>query len=101
MLIIFSLKKEEETNQLKRANSKDGKDTGIILQEYGDYCLVEALIFMEDIPNFNTVQLVWLLDCRLTILLKPFTTLPDRANTNNKLSCLCFIFIILTVQLAK
>ncbi len=55
-LSYFPLKKEE-TNQLKRANSKDNEDTGIVLQWSGDHWLVEALIVKEDIPTFITVQL--------------------------------------------
>lgn len=53
---IFPLKKEE-TNQLKRANSKDDEDTSIVLPWHVDHWLVEALIIKEDIPTLSTVQL--------------------------------------------
>lgn len=55
---IFPLKKEE-TDQLKRANSKDDKDTGIVLQRQGDHWMVEALIIKEDFPTLVTVQLLF------------------------------------------
>lgn len=55
---IFPLKKKkEENNQLKRANRKDGKDTGIIPQRWGDHWLVEELIMLEDIPTVPSVPL--------------------------------------------